>query len=135
MQGGESRGTFAFEPNVIPMIDILLVLLIIFMLMNIGERRVFELQLPLEDATRSAELPIVLEVRPGGVFAINQEVVRADDLANRLEGIFAGRPRKVLFIQGDPRVRYQDVTAAIDVARGAGVVAIGVAPKSTPQSH
>jgi len=51
MHGGESRGTFSFKPNVIPMIDIVLVLLIIFMLMNLGERKVLELQLPQEEVS------------------------------------------------------------------------------------
>jgi biopolymer transport protein ExbD len=37
-------------------------------------------------------------------------------------------------VKGDPRVRYQEVIEAIDLARGAGVVAIGVAPKDTPRS-
>ena len=135
MQGGESRGTFAFEPNVIPMIDILLVLLIIFMLMNLGERRVIELQLPQEAVPAEPSEPqIVLEVSPGGVYAINQDAVSAAELRNRLQVIYNGRPTKILFVKGDPRARYQEVIEAIDLARGAGVVAIGVAPKDTPRS-
>lgn len=135
MHGGESRGTLSSEPNVIPMIDILLVLLIIFMLMNLGERRVIELQLPQEAVSAEpSESQIVLEVSPGGTYAINQEAVSAVELPNRLQAIYDGRPTKVLFVKGDPRVRYQEVIEAIDLARGAGVVAIGVAPKDTPRS-
>jgi biopolymer transport protein TolR len=135
MQAGESRGTLTAEPNVIPMIDILLVLLIIFMLINLRGRQVFELQLP-EPAMPSdpSERQIVLEVLPGGTLRINQEDVPAAELQRRLEGTFAGRPRKILFVKGDPRVRYQDVVAAVDLARGAGVHAIGIAPKDMPNA-
>ena len=130
MQAGESRGTLTAEPNVIPMIDILLVLLIIFMLINLRGRQVFELQLP-EPAVPSdpSERQIVLEVLPGGTFRINQKDVLATELREHLEGTFAGRPRKILFVKGDPRVRYQEVVAAIDLARGAGVHVIGIAPR------
>ena len=129
MHVGDSRGTPSAEPNVIPMIDILLVLLIIFMV-SIGKRHAFELQLPQEAVSdEPVELQIVLEVLPGGRFAINQNEVPAGQLASRLRGIYAGRPAKVLFVKGDPHVRYEEVMAAIDVARGAGVLAIGVVPK------
>lgn len=135
MHGGAARGTFSAEPNVIPMIDVLLALLIIFILINIRERRVLELHLPQEvQSDQPAEPQIVLEVRPGGVFAINQEPVSREELGSRLHDIYAGRPRKVLFVKGDPSITYQDVIGAIDLARGAGVHGIGIAPKDTPRS-
>ena len=129
MHAGDSRSTPSAEPNVIPMIDILLVLLIIFMV-NIQRRNVFELQLPAEAPVKEmAEPQIVLEVRLGGTFAINQQEVPAAELRDSLHAIYAARPRRVLFVKGDPRVAYQDVVAAIDLARSAGVHAIGIAPR------
>jgi biopolymer transport protein ExbD len=118
------------EPNVIPMIDILLVLLIIFMLINVVQvREVHELHLPQEARGGEAAVPVVVEVLPGNTFAINRDPVTADALHARLTGIYAGRPDKTLLVKGHPRVRYQDVYTAIGVARGAGVLAIGIAPQ------
>jgi biopolymer transport protein TolR len=121
------------EPNVVPMIDILLVLLIIFMIMQPMMRRTVDLQLP--DPTpavapaNAVSNQIVLEVLPNGAFAINKEQVTKENLPTRLKGIYEGRPDKIMFVKGDPTVKYQDVIWAMDVARGAGVIVIGVPPK------
>lgn len=130
MQAGDWRSAPSAEPNVIPMIDILLVLIIIFMV-NVGARRTFDLQLPEETkgpATEANE-QIVLEVLPGGVLAVNKDTLRGAELGDRLREIYEGRPLKILYVKGDPRVTYQEVMSAIDVARGAGVSVIGIAPK------
>jgi biopolymer transport protein TolR len=109
------------EPNVVPMIDILLVLLIIFMLANALTRRTVDLQLPEEVTGQPSATPIVLEVRPGPTYALNGIAFGQAELHDRIARAYDGRPDKVLFVKGDPAVRYQDVIAAIDGARGAGV--------------
>ena len=130
MQAGDWHYTPSAEPNVIPMIDILLVLIIIFMV-NVGARRTFDLRLPQETKNVEAgDEQIVLEVLPEDRFFINTQPVPLGALDDRLRSIYAGRPTKILFVKGDPRVTYQEVMTAIDVARGAGVVAIGIAPKT-----
>jgi biopolymer transport protein ExbD len=111
------------------MIDILLVLIIIFMV-NVMARKAVDLQLPVETRnTESTGEQIVLEVLPGNAFAINRQPIPARALEDSLRAIYRARPQKILFVKGDPRVTYQEVMTAIDVARGAGVVAIGIAPK------
>ena len=133
-QGGNAAG-LTNEINVTPMIDVLLVLLIIFMMIVPQARKAIDLQLP--DPTpapaNSIANPnqIVLEVLPGGAFAINKEDVSKDRLAARLREIFDPRPDKIIFVKGDPSVTYQDVIFAMDLARGAGVKVIGVPPKDT----
>lgn len=124
------------EPNVIPMIDILLVLLIIFMAAIMKEWLPHSpLQLPQPaPADGPAEPAIVLEVAPGGVFRLNREPVAGAELEARLRSVYAGRPRKVLIVKGDPAVSYQQVMSAVDVARRAGVKVIGVAPKDPPRA-
>lgn len=114
------------EPNVVPMIDILLVLLIIFMMATAHQRLAFDLQLPQDAVGGEAAPPIVLEVRPGPVFALNGADVPSHELARQIATVYDGRPSKVLFVRGDPAVRYQDVISAMDVARGAGVRVTGV---------
>ena len=130
------RTSLSAEPNVIPMIDILLVLLIIFMLINmLRVRQVHEVQLPLESTGGGEAVPVVLEVLPGNRLAINREPVLAGALHARLLGIYADRPDKTLLIKGHPQVRYQEVYTAIGVARGAGVTVIGIAPKSASEGR
>jgi biopolymer transport protein ExbD len=50
-------------------------------------------------------------------------------LFDELKTIYEGRPDKIIFIKGDPTVKYQEIIWAMDQARGAGVLVIGAAPK------
>ncbi len=130
----EKAGSMDAEPNVVPMIDILLVLLIIFMIMQPMLRKAIDLQLPdptPQVAPANADVKqIVLEVLPGEQYKINTVPVTKDGLAARLKEIYDPRPDKIIFIKGDPKVKYQDVIFAMDVSRGAGVKVIGVPPKA-----
>ena len=131
--GGGSKG-LENEINVTPMIDVLLVLLIIFMAALPSMRKAIDIQLPDPNpqavpANQNSD-QIVLEVLPGGQFTINNKIkVDKVSLATQLRSIYDPRPEKIIFIKGDPAVKYQDVIEAMDVARGAGVKVIGVPPK------
>jgi len=128
-------GGLTNDINVTPMIDVLLVLLIIFMLVVPMSRKAIDLQLPdPTETTQSSNPPpqIVLEVFPGNRFAVNKENLTREALPKRLKEIYDGRPEKIIFVKGDPKVKYSDVIYAMDVARGAGVKVIGVSPKETP---
>jgi biopolymer transport protein TolR len=132
MAGG-GGGTLTNDINVTPMIDVLLVLLIIFMMVIPMSRKAIDLQLPdpTPDNTNAGPPPsqIVLEVLPGGVFKINSQPVPKADLAKRLKEIYDPRPDKIIFVKGDPAMKYSDVITAMDVARGAGVKIIAMTPK------
>jgi biopolymer transport protein ExbD len=120
--------------NVTPMIDVLLVLLIIFMLVVPMSRKAIDLQLPdPTETTQSSNPPpqIVLEVLPGNHYLVNKQPITKDDLQKRLTEIYKDRPEKIIFVKGDPKVKYSDVIFAMDVARGAGVKVIGVSPKES----
>ena len=122
------------EPNVTPMIDVLLVLLIIFMfLVAMNQPRRIDLQLPepAAEPSESAAPSIVLEVFPGGGYAVNRAPVAREALGPHLRALYADRPQKILFVQGDPRTRYQEVFEAMDVARGAGVHVIALPGRET----
>jgi biopolymer transport protein TolR len=133
MGGGGSTSGLTNDINVTPMIDVLLVLLIIFMMVIPMSRKAIDLQLPdpTPDNTNAGPPPsqIVLEVLPGGVFKINSQPVPKADLAKRLKEIYDPRPDKIIFVKGDPAMKYSDVITAMDVARGAGVKIIAMTPK------
>ena len=120
------------EPNVTPMIDVLLVLLIIFMMIIPMSRRAIDIQIPdpnpqvLPANTTSQQ--IVLEILPGDQLQINKKVVLKADLSTELRNIFDMRPEKIMFFKADPSVKYQQVIWAMDMARGAGVKVLGLAP-------
>ena len=93
-----SAGGLQNEPNVVPMIDILLVLLIIFMIMQPLARKSVDLQLP--DPTPQDKPPdakpdqIILEILPNGTFAVNKEPMTRDNLARRLKSLRSA-PEKI----------------------------------------
>jgi biopolymer transport protein ExbD len=133
MAAGSSNKGLENEINVTPMIDVLLVLLIIFMAALPNMRKAIDIQLPDPNPTVQPANPqsnqIVLEVLPGGVYSINTEKVDKPGLGPRLKAIYDPRPEKIIFVKGDPSVKFQDVIEAMDIARGAGVKVIGVPPK------
>jgi biopolymer transport protein TolR len=133
MSGGNPSSGLTNEINVTPMIDVLLVLLIIFMMVIPMSRKAIDLQLPdpTPDDTNSGPPPsqIVLEVLPGNVFKLNTQPVTKAELGRKLKEIYDPRPDKIIFIKGDPAVKYSDVILAMDVARGAGVKIIATTPK------
>ena len=133
MSGGNPNAGLTNEINVTPMIDVLLVLLIIFMMVIPMSRKAIDLQLPdpTPDNTPAGPPPsqIVLEVLPGNTFRINSQPVAKADLGRRLKEIYDPRPDKIIFVKGDPAVKYSDVITAMDVARGAGVKVIAATPK------
>ncbi len=133
MEGGS--GGLRNEPNVVPMIDVLLVLLIIFMITIPMSRVAIDLQLP-DPKPQEDEPPqknpdqIVLEVLPGPQFMINKTAYSKDQLPGKFKEIYDPRPDKILFVKGDPNVKYQEIIWSMDVARGGGVKVIGIPPKA-----
>jgi biopolymer transport protein TolR len=118
------------EPNVTPMIDVLLVLLIVFMIAVVQGHRSMDVQLP-EPCRSTCERgeAIVLEVLPGPTYRLNQRPVSQADLLGTLTMTYAGRPMKVLSVAGRPGSKYAEVVEAMDVARSAGVRVLSAVPR------
>ena len=132
MSVGGGSSTLTSEPNVVPMIDILLVLLIIFMITQPLSRMAMDVQVPPPEqttVTQQANNQIVLELNNDGGYAINGQPVPKNQLDTQIHAIFDPRPAKLLFIKAGENRLYQDVVEAMDVARGAGVQIIGFTPQ------
>ena len=127
------------EINVVPYIDVMLVLLVIFMitapLLNLG----VDVDLPKSDAKSLQQKsdPVVVQVDARGnyflaVKAGSNESVSRDELRARLQGIVAQNKDAQVLIGADASVSYQTVTDAIDVLKKAGVEKVSLisAPKA-----
>ena len=135
-QGSENQPNH--EPNVVPMIDILLVLLIIFMMQVPLSRKAVDVQVPPDTRGQTeSEGPsnnIVLELTAGGGYEINKDPVEFSMLDTRFHEIYDNRPAKLLFVKSAPNRLYQEVIDVIDIARGAGVQVIGFTPPDEPSA-
>jgi biopolymer transport protein TolR len=136
MSTGGGGGGLTNEPNVTPMIDVLLVLLIIFMLVVPMARKAIDIQLPdptPQPAVVTKSDQIVLEVCKNNSYSINKQPVDPNTkaLGAKIKEIYDPRPEKIIFVKGCPEAKYQDIITAMDVARGSGVKVIGVPPKDT----
>jgi len=137
MQVGDSKGGVFVEMNVVPLIDILLVLLVIFMIIP-HQQKGLDASIP-QPATQPERLPapetvIVVQVLSNGELRINQEPVAWDELANRLEAIYKQRANKVAFIRGDAPVEFAQVARVVDVMHGSGI-SVGLLTPGLEQSR
>ena len=134
MGTGGGRSGLSAAINMTPMIDVLLVLLIIFMVVQQGMQKGVDLHAPppRDPAAPPPDDPaaIVLEVLPGGRYQINRQPVGAEGLQAAVARTFAGRPRKVLFVKGGEGLTYGEVVSAVDATRAAGVQVVGLVPRT-----
>ena len=133
---GKKGGSMA-EPNIVPLIDILLVLIIIFMVVSPITPKGLDTLVPQPDPNQNPNsaadvrtIVIVLEcanrICSGTKVKINAEDSNWEILGPRLEDIFKTRAEKVAFVKGDDDVEWAHVARAIDIARSAGIDKIGL---------
>ncbi len=119
------------EPNVVPLCDVLLVLLIIFMVIAPSVQRGMDVKLPETTADTSATPAgvIVMTLHKSGKVDINQNYYELDLLPSELQRIYAPRQDKTIFIRAEASIPFNKVVEIIDIARGAGVEILGIVPE------
>ena len=128
MMVGGKRGVVS-EMNVVPLIDILLVLLVIFMMIPThrwGEEALIPQSSSDKVPPPRQEEVVVVQVLADGSVRINQEPVNWDRLGSRLEEVFKLRASRVAFIRGDGPVEFGVVASVIDVMHTVGIASVGL---------
>jgi biopolymer transport protein ExbD/biopolymer transport protein TolR len=118
------------EPNVVPMADIMLVLLIIFMVITPMLQKGVSVDLVrtqnprnMPDADKEDAI-IVAVTRDGKTFLGSDQV--GEDLVNKVQELVAARADKTVYIKSDSRAKYERVVTVVDEVRSAGVDQLGL---------
>ena len=127
------------EPNVTPLVDVMLVLLIIFMViiptltsgLNAVPPQGINLKKhPEEDGDQ------LLGIDRKGQYYLNRQPIRNETLQENLKRIFDARTEdKILYVRADKSLEYSKVQDAIDIASKAGVRVTGLISEQSPGSE
>ena len=125
---GKDTGTVQSEPNVVPLCDVLLVLLIIFMVVTPLVQKGVDVRLP--SALNTIDMPenpeVILHIRRDGALYLNEEQVQMDNLAALLEEAFLAASDKKLYLRADGELEYGNVVDIIEIMKDAGVEIVGI---------
>lgn len=123
--GSSGQTAVKSEPNVVPMIDIMLVLLIIFMIVTPLISAGFKAEMPRGknlDPRPEGENEVILGIDENGKYFLNSRPLPDGTLEDQLRTIFSERSEdKVLYFKADNHLRYSKIQDAVETARRSGV--------------
>ena len=124
-------GDVMSSPNVIPMADIMLVLLIIFMVVTPMLQKGFSVELarvanPIDMPSADKDDAIIVAVTRSGDIFLGTQRTKKEELTALVRDKLTGRLDKTVFVKSDGRAKYGDVVAVVDEVRAAGVDQLGL---------
>ena len=120
-------GTSLSEINVTPFIDVMLVLLVIFMVTAPLMQSGIGVNLPQAETTSApADEGLTLTITKDRFIHLGSNVININLLERSLQNYFAGKPKKVVFIQADEGLNYGFFIDTLDIIKKAGVEAVGL---------
>ena len=133
-------GAVMAAPNVVPMADVMLVLLIIFMvitpMLTHGEAvnlATVENATDMPDADKDDA--VIVAVAADGTPYLGTDKITIGDLTTKVEDRLSNRTDKTVFVRSDARAHYGDVVAVVDAVRAAGVDHVGLLTERTPMTE
>jgi biopolymer transport protein ExbD len=124
-------GSQMASPNVIPMADIMLVLLIIFMVVTPMLQKNMPVDMARTDSARDMQDAdkddaIVVAITRDGAIYLGHTATRKEDLTGQIKDRISNRLDKTVYVKSDGRAKYGDVVAVVDEIRSAGVDQLGL---------
>lgn len=130
----KKKHTLNADINVVPYIDVMLVLLIIFMVTAPMLTQGVKLDLPQASADpvdASDVEPMIVSVDVQGAFYINVggdelEAISSQEVKSRIAKVLRSNPRKLILVRGDKDVTYQQIISLMSLIQGAGASSVGL---------
>lgn len=127
------------EINVVPLIDVMLVLLIVFMVTAPMMQQGFKVQLPRSTQSTAIAAPLTVSVplsfRQDGKVRVGDEAVRLDFLAARVRAVLADRLQKSVLLAGDGAITLNEFLQIADKLREGGVENVGMQTQPDPAAR
>ena len=132
-------GVIMAAPNVIPMADIMLVLLIIFMVVTPMLQHGFSVDLarvdnPQDKPDADKDDAVLISISSDGSSYLGSNKINRDQITNTVKDLISTRLDKTVFVKSDARAKFKDVVAVVDEVRAAGVDQLGLLTERTERA-